>query len=186
MDRSVRTPSLWWMLLLTTCPTGCAGLPHTPPLPTLAANASSLGPLGQQPVSSLRQVSFDVSAPDYSSLSVSEPEGPLLGGMSEISVEALVEQVVARNPSLTQMTAAWQAAAARYPQVTALDDPMLGATIGPASIGSNEVDFAYRLEVSQKLPFCGKRWLRGQSARAEAAAAGNEVDDMHLQLIESA
>src|SRR5262249_47625363 len=60
------------------------------------------------------------------------------------------------------------------------------ATIGPASIGSNEVDFAYRLEVSQKLPFCGKRGLRGQSARAEAAAARNEVDDMCLQLIESA
>ena len=55
----------------------------------------------------------------------------------------------------------------------------------PGSIGSNEVEFAYRLEIAQKLPFCGKRGLKGQAALAEAAAAGNEVDDMRLQLIES-
>jgi outer membrane protein TolC len=84
------------------------------------------------------------------------------------------------------MTAAWQAASARSSQTSVLDDPMIGAAIGPASIGSKEVDFAYRLEVSQKFPFPGKRGLRGQSALADAAAAGNEVDDVRLQLIESA
>jgi outer membrane protein TolC len=106
--------------------------------------------------------------------------------VSQLAPEALVEQVLARNPSLTQMTAAWQAASARYPQVTALDDPMFGTTIGPGSIGSSDVDFAYRLEVSQKLPFPGKRGLRGQAALAEASAAGHEVEDMRLQLIEAA
>jgi outer membrane protein TolC len=104
---------------------------------------------------------------------------------SALSVNELVQQVLARNPSLTQMVAAWQAASARYPQVVSLDDPMVGAVLGPASIGSNDVDFAYRLEASQKIPFCGKLRLRGQTALAEAAAAGNEVDDMRLQLIES-
>jgi outer membrane protein TolC len=84
------------------------------------------------------------------------------------------------------MTAAWQAASARYPQVTSLDDPMLGTTVAPASIWSDNVDFAARVEVSQKLPFPGKLGLRGQSALAEAAAAGNEVEDMRLQLVESA
>jgi outer membrane protein TolC len=106
--------------------------------------------------------------------------------MKELSVEALVAQVLARNPSLVQMTAAWQAASARYPQVTSLDDPMFGATVAPGSIGSNNVDFAYRLEVSQKLPFPGKLGLKGQSVLANAAAAGNELDDMRLQLVESA
>jgi outer membrane protein TolC len=101
-------------------------------------------------------------------------------------VDALIEQVLARNPSLAQMTAAWQAASARYPQVTSLDDPMLGTTIAPASIWSDNVDFAARVEVSQKLPFPGKLGLRGQSALAEAAAAGNEVEDMRLQLVENA
>jgi outer membrane protein TolC len=106
--------------------------------------------------------------------------------MSELTVDAVVEQVLARNPSLAQMTAAWQAVSARYPQVTSLDDPMFGATVAPGSIGSNNVDFAYRLEVSQKLPLPGKLGLKGQSALATAAAAGSELDDMRLQLVESA
>lgn len=106
--------------------------------------------------------------------------------MSELDEHVLVEQVLARNPSLAQMIAAWQAATARYPQVISLDDPMFGATVGPASIGSNDVDFAYRVEVSQKYPWQGKLALRGANALAEAAAVGHDVEDVRLQLIESA
>lgn len=105
---------------------------------------------------------------------------------NELGIEDLVQQVLTRNPTLAQMAAAWQAASARHPQVTSLEDPMFGGTIGPASIGSREVDFAYRLEVSQKLPFHGKLGLRGQAASAEAAAAGNDLEDMRLQMIEAA
>jgi outer membrane protein, heavy metal efflux system len=115
-----------------------------------------------------------------------QPYDTPFAGLKELFVEAVVEQVLARNPSLAQMTAAWQAASARYPQVTSLEDPMFGAYLGPASIGSNDVDFAYRLEISQKYPFPGKRNLRGQTALAEANAAGNEVEDMRLQLVEGA
>src|SRR6266446_314332 len=39
-------------------------------------------------------------------------------GMAELSADLLVQQVLARNPSLALMEAAWQAASARYPQVT--------------------------------------------------------------------
>src|SRR5260370_6851598 len=74
----------------------------------------------------------------------------------ELSIELLIDQVLARNPSLAQMTAAWQAASARYPQVTSLEDPMFGVQVGPAAFGSNRVEGAYRLEISQKLPFPGK------------------------------
>jgi outer membrane protein, heavy metal efflux system len=105
---------------------------------------------------------------------------------TELSVDALIDQVLRRSPSLAQMQAAWQATSARYSQVTSLDDPMLGATVGPASIGSRDVDFAYRLEISQKFPFPGKLRLRGESALAEASAAANEVEAMRLQLVEAA
>src|SRR5205085_860437 len=107
-------------------------------------------------------------------------------GAAPLSVEHLVEQVLARNPSVAQMEAVWRVASARHPQVTSVEDPMLGGTIGPASIGSRDVDFGYRLEISQKLPFPGKRQLRGVNAHAEADAAGNDVEDMRLQLTESA
>jgi cobalt-zinc-cadmium efflux system outer membrane protein len=104
----------------------------------------------------------------------------------ELDVESLVQQVLARNRSLAQMVAASQAAAARYPQVTSLEDPMFGTTIAPGSIGSRDVEFGYRLEISQKYPFPGKLALRGQNALAEASAAGHDVEDMRLQLAESA
>ncbi|MBN9524027.1 TolC family protein [bacterium] len=84
------------------------------------------------------------------------------------------------------MTAAAEAAAARYPQVTSLDDPTFGASVAPGAWGSNEVNGGYRLEVAQKLPFPGKRPLRGANALAEARAAGNEVEDSRLQLTEAA
>jgi outer membrane protein TolC len=112
-------------------------------------------------------------------------ENPL-GGLSELSAEALADQVIARNPSLAQMVAAWQAVAARYPQVTSLDDPMLGTMVAPASIGSNDVDFGYRVELSQKFPLFGKRGFRGENALAEASAACNDVGAMRLELVEGA
>jgi outer membrane protein, heavy metal efflux system len=105
---------------------------------------------------------------------------------AELDVDALVQQVLARNPSVAQMVAAAQAASARYPQVTSLDDPMFGTTVAPASIGSSDVEFGYRLEVSQKFPFPGKLPLRGQTALAEASAAGHDLEDIRLQLAESA
>lgn len=107
-------------------------------------------------------------------------------GSAVLLVDVLAEVVLARNPSLAQMVAAQQAAAARYPQVTSLDDPMLGLMLAPASIGSNEVDFGGRVEVSQKFLFPGKLHLKGQAALAEASAAGQDVEDMRLQLVESA
>ena len=114
------------------------------------------------------------------------PMTPLTEATPELSLDALVRQVLARNPSLAQMTAAWQAAAARYPQVTSLDDPMFGTMMAPASIGSREVEFGYRIEVAQKFPWPGKLALRGANAQAEADAAWHDVDDMRLQLVESA
>jgi outer membrane protein TolC len=108
--------------------------------------------------------------------------------MGELSAEALIEQVLSCNPTLAQMVAAWQAASARYPQVTSLEDPMFAATVGPGTMSPDDagVEFAYRVEISQKLPFPGKLRLRGENALAEASAAGRDVDDMRLQLIESA
>jgi outer membrane protein TolC len=72
--------------------------------------------------------------------------------------------------------------------VTALEDPMFAATIGPGTIAPDDPDihFAYRLEISQKYPWPGKRQLRGANALAEAHAAGQDVEDMRLQLAGSA
>ncbi len=102
------------------------------------------------------------------------------------TADALAEQVLARNPSLAQAAAAAEAAAARCPQAVSLEDPTFGVEVGPAAFGSNTVDGGYRVEISQKYPWPGKRALRGQGAAAEARAAGQDVEDVRLQLAQTA
>ncbi|MFO0842297.1 MAG: TolC family protein [Gemmataceae bacterium] len=106
--------------------------------------------------------------------------------MTELAAEALVTQVLARNPSVAEMVAAWKAASARYPQVTSLDDPLFGTQLAPGAWFSRELDGGVRLEVSQKYPWCGKLELRGENALAQAHAAAFDVADVQLQLVESA
>jgi outer membrane protein TolC len=152
----------------------------------LGPGSAALAPaVGNAESTSIRQLAHQEPATDQGSVEHLPPPVSF-DGVSELSAEAVVEQVLARNPTLPQMVAAWQAASARYPQVTSLDDPNLGFTAAPASIGSSNVEFGYRVEVMQKLPFPGKLRLRGQNAAAEADAAGRDVEDARLQLVESA
>lgn len=159
---------------------GCSALPFvaTQPLPP---GKVTLGAPVEIP--DVRQVAHQALAAN-----ADEPiESPSFGtGLDELSADAVVEQVLARNPSLAQMAAAWQAAQARYPQVTSLEDPMVGVWAAPGAFGSNELQGGYRVETSQKIPYFGKRALRGANALAEASAVGHDVDDLRLQLAESA
>ncbi|MFO0809029.1 MAG: TolC family protein [Gemmataceae bacterium] len=137
------------------------------------------------PPTGVHQASYTAETPRADPAPPPSQSSPLAGA-AELTEAAVVECVLARNPTVAQMAAAWQAAAARYPQVTSLEDPRVGGFVGPGSIGSPNVDFAYRIEVSQAVPYCGKRELRGQNALREANAAGAEVEDTRLQLIEAA
>lgn len=103
-----------------------------------------------------------------------------------LEVESVVAEALARNPNISAATAAWRAAAQRYPQEVSLDDPMFGYMLGPGSWGSNEVDDAYTLEASQKIPWPGKRELRGNIARAQANAAFHEVGEERLRIAQMA
>jgi outer membrane protein, heavy metal efflux system len=105
-----------------------------------------------------------------------------LDGPGELSLPQLLADVEARNPSVQAMIHAWQAAAQRYPQAISLDDPMFMTMVAPASFGSNQVDPAYVLSGSQKLPWFGKRDLRGQAAQAEASAAFQDINETRLQV----
>jgi outer membrane protein TolC len=122
--------------------------------------------------------------PAPTAISPASPQSSPFAGMTELSVEALVKAVLERSPSLPEMVAAWQAASARYPQVTSLDDPLFGTNLAPA--GFSRVGNGYRLEIFQRYQWPGKLRLRGEVALAEAHAASRDVDNVHEQLIESA
>jgi outer membrane protein, heavy metal efflux system len=100
----------------------------------------------------------------------------------ELSVDELVADVLDRHPSIEAAAAAWQAAAARYPQVVSLDDPMFDFMTAPGSIGSRDVDFAYVLQGRQKIPWPGKRPLRGAVAAHESRAMYQDVAEARLRL----
>jgi outer membrane protein TolC len=177
------------LLLFFAVQAGCAGLSrgeqksYVAPVPQ-AAQAARVSPEIQ--TASYQEAPSSAASKGTAPLAP-DPHTPAFAGLSELSVEALLQDVLARNPSLAQMVAAWEAAQARYPQVTSLDDPMFGTYLAPAAIGQIEdKNRGYRLDISQKLPWCGKLALKGENAKAQAQAAANDVDDMRLQLIASA
>jgi outer membrane protein TolC len=103
-------------------------------------------------------------------------------GHATLERRALVDAVLARNPSIESARWAWRAALARHPQETSLDDPMLEYDLAPASIGSSMVDTGQRVALSQALPFPGKLALRGEIALAEAEAAARDHEAVRLRL----
>jgi outer membrane protein, heavy metal efflux system len=98
---------------------------------------------------------------------------------------AVVAAVLARNPDLDAARAAWRAAVAAFPSAVALEDPMASYALAPFSIGSN-APFGQRIEISQKLPWPGKRTLRGAAALADAEAAQADFESLRLDLAEAA
>jgi outer membrane protein TolC len=106
--------------------------------------------------------------------------------VTALSADDVVRVVLERSPTLDQMRATAAAAAARYPQVTSLDDPTLAFSTAPGSAWATHADYAARVEVAQKLLYPGKRGLKGDVAQADARAAVEDVEDVRLQLVEAA
>ncbi len=124
--------------------------------------------------------------PTYSIEIESSGVDEIFAGQAELSLDSLVNEVVNRNQSLQAMLAAWRAAAQRYPQAVSLDDPMLASLFGPGSFANPDVNDSWSIDVSQKVPWPGKRRLRGGVRRAETGAAYQEVGILQLQLAEAA
>jgi len=98
----------------------------------------------------------------------------------------LVRRVLERNPTLRSAHFAWRSALERYPQVISLDDPMLRTGMAPLSFGSDEVNDAPMVALSQHLPFAGKRRLRGEMALARAEVAARDFDAARLRIATTA
>lgn len=103
----------------------------------------------------------------------------------ELTLGHLVSEVHRRNPTLQAAVAAWASAAERYPQAVALDDPMLQSMFAPGSFpSSSNIQSSYYVGLAQRVPWWGKRGLRGQIAQAQAAAAAFDSKETELRLTE--
>ena len=103
-------------------------------------------------------------------------------GMSELPIDLLISAVQDRNPSLQAAQAACSAAAERFPQAVALEDPMLQTMFAPASFASNNSQPSYYLGAAQRIPWLGKRSLRGEMAQWESSATSWDAEEVKLHL----
>ena len=189
------TPGQYVTLALLAILAGCAS-PSGRNQPTSAVVAEPRPQCPPTPGAS--QVSYQVpdaadqSKPTLSGLASAQPvyrtDDPCdpFDGQAELSVEQLVAEVQARNPSLQAASAAWRAATERYPQVVSLDDPMFTYMITPTNGLGTDSGGGWMVEASQKLPWAGKRTLRGNAASAEADAMKGDIGDVRLRLAEAA
>ena len=90
-----------------------------------------------QPALATQQTSEPSAESPWSADRSDDPADPF-NGQAELSVEQLMAEVQARNPSLQAASAAWRAAAERYPQVVSFDDPMFTGMISPKGIGMDD------------------------------------------------
>jgi outer membrane protein TolC len=95
----------------------------------------------------------------------------LFAGEAQLELDALIAAVLERNPSIELARQGWRAALAQYPQATSFGDPMIGVSVAPLSFIDPDVKIGVGAEVSQPLPYPGKRRLRGDVVLAEADAA---------------
>ncbi len=150
----------------------------TPPKPPVATDEPAPLPSTAGAVASLPALPQPVYRSDDSSDS--------FVGQAELSVDQLVAEVQARNPSLQAVSAAWRAAANRYPQVVSLDDPMFSYMITPTNGLGMDNGGGWNVQASQKIPWAGKRALRGSAAAAEADAMEGDIGEARLRLSEAA
>jgi len=104
--------------------------------------------------------------------------------LAEASLGDLISLALANSPELEAAHMRAHALEERVPQVKALDDPTLMTTafLEPIQTAGGPQDVIVSL--SQKIPWFGKRRLRGDVAFWEAQAAFSRMADVELQLVE--
>ncbi len=108
-------------------------------------------------------------------LSMAPPPVPAQTGPILLTPQRLVEEVLVANRGLAGRRAATAAMRSDAEFAGALDDPRLNIGAAPNTFGS-ELDGRALIQVSQMLPWPGKRALRGAAAAADARAAAAAED----------
>lgn len=113
-----------------------------------------------------------------------QQEALLLG--APLERRALIDTVLAQNPTLESARQAFLTLEQAVPQAGALPDPVLGYAFGPLSIASPDVRFGQVVDLSQRIPFPGKLRLAEEAALARVRAGAETVDVARLDLAATA
>jgi outer membrane protein TolC len=100
------------------------------------------------------------------------------------SVDQLVRQAIERAPSVAALRARLVSAREQVAPAGALPDPMVGVmyqSMGPPWAPMGPMSMA-QVEVSQGLPYPGKRRARRDAAEAEAAVRAADIEELRAKL----
>jgi outer membrane protein TolC len=104
-----------------------------------------------------------------------------------VALASLLNRAIVRNPEIAAARARAAAAEARVSPASSLDDPMLEAgvlnTPLPSFSLSREEMTMQMVGLTQRVPYPGKRALRGEVARGNAAALQASVSDTRDQVL---
>jgi outer membrane protein, heavy metal efflux system len=112
-----------------------------------------------------------------------------VGPAAPETLDDLVRVALRQNPEIHAAARSWEAAQARPSQVRALPNPTVSfsyrnsaSPLPGTSIGDNPMSFVEPM-LTQRLPFPGKRGLRGDIAQTEADAEGRYYDAVELRVV---
>lgn len=105
-------------------------------------------------------------------------------GSEPLFLEELIAEAIAKNPEVITARRRAEAARERIPRERAFEDPQVGVTQWsiPSNLNVFDANETW-LVVQQKLPFFGKRALRGEVAGKEAEMAAQEIQAAELSIV---
>lgn len=174
-------PARWWMILGTGLALGCGASPQERRHEALSTTLGGPQASGAERTRGETRVQARLG-------SIPSGAAPVEGGASRtpfvapvLSRSAVVETVLARNPSLEAARQSARAALAGYRRQTALEDPMLEYELAPLSLGG-DAELGHSVRITQRLPWPGKRAAAGELVLAEAEAAASERQVARVEL----
>ncbi|MGH9764073.1 MAG: TolC family protein, partial [Blastocatellia bacterium] len=144
------------------------------------------GPLGQvfaQAVG-VKTANADASA------EAGQPETSVGSGPAHLSLQVLIREALEANPEIKSMARGFDAARERISQEKALPEPMLSYgyagninPIPPFDIQKGDPSSARMVNLTQEIPFPGKRALRGKMATMAAESELYAYEQSRLDLV---
>lgn len=97
----------------------------------------------------------------------------------------LIREALEKNPEIRTYEERWKGAKARVWQALSWDDTMIGADFEGIPRGRSDADRANNIEwmISQKIPFPGKRFLKGRVASKEAKMAREDYRAKEREIV---
>lgn len=114
-----------------------------------------------------------------------EVPSPPSSGEPAWELSDLLKEALAKNPELQAFRERWIVAKARVWQALSWDDTMVGADFEGIPRGRVDADRAMNIEwmISQKIPFPGKRFLKGRVAAKEAKMAESDYQAKEREIV---